>query len=110
MPWGKHKGEPISNVPSTYLCWTIEETDIGEPYLTEIRDEIALRLGLEPPVTISRLSPPADLAREVAEMVAAGFRARSARLHPDHQGGDVRAMQKLNAARAWCRDAGLLAR
>lgn len=28
MPWGKHKGEKIINVPATYLLWL--ESDITE--------------------------------------------------------------------------------
>ncbi len=53
-----------------------------------------------------QLTPPADLAREVADLIANDYRTRSRRLHPDH-GGDHRAMQRLNAARDWCRTAGL---
>lgn len=28
MPFGKYKGKPIYDVPSAYLCWLIENTDL----------------------------------------------------------------------------------
>lgn len=32
MPWGKHKGEAMANVPASYLVWCWEENEL---YYTE---------------------------------------------------------------------------
>ncbi len=30
MAWGKYKGQPLHNIPDTYIRWMWEETDIKE--------------------------------------------------------------------------------
>lgn len=30
MPWGKHKGEPMSDIPEGYLFWCWDEAGMGK--------------------------------------------------------------------------------
>ena len=32
MPFGKHKGEPIADIPTSYVQWLLKQTDV-DPYL-----------------------------------------------------------------------------
>ena len=46
MPFGKHKGEPIEDVPTAYLWWVIEESNAVDRHsgLAEaIEDELEER-------------------------------------------------------------------
>jgi len=45
MPWGKHKGTPLSDVPGSYLAWLIEQPWIKDwpglhSYLKSIEDDL----------------------------------------------------------------------
>lgn len=107
LPFGKYRGHSVDAVPAGYLAWLLEETDINEPHRSAIRDELAERLDLAPDSAL-QLAPPAGVADRVSALIAAGYRSIAPRLHPDRAGGDGRAMQEVNAARDWCRMAGLL--
>lgn len=106
MPWGKHRGQRLCDVPLGYLAWLLEEGRQLEPALRRaLRAELADRLGLEPPPPPSRpmLQPPtAAIARAAADIVAAGYRAVALRAHPD-QGGTHDAMIAATQARDWLR-------
>lgn len=41
MPWGKHKGETLSNVPTSYLDWLLGKDDIPKV----MREEITAHLS-----------------------------------------------------------------
>jgi hypothetical protein len=32
MPWGKHKGEKLANIPAAYLIWLYENAGIAGQY------------------------------------------------------------------------------
>lgn len=107
LPFGKFKGWALDEVPLAYLAWLHDECDLREPLATAVADELRFRLDVElSPSPAPQLAPPADVAREVAELIVAGYRALALRRHPDH-GGDGRSMGRLNDAVAWCRTAGL---
>lgn len=57
LPWGKYRGRDVSDVPSGYLLWLVEQSNIGEPHLSEIREELAARLGMDD--ALLQLTPPA---------------------------------------------------
>jgi len=45
MPWGKHQGTPMGDVPNGYLAWLLEQNWISEwpglhAYLRSIEDEL----------------------------------------------------------------------
>jgi hypothetical protein len=110
MPWGKHRGWLIGEVPTGYLVWAIEESTIAEPYRTAIREELADRLDLRlpaPPADPTPMLPPAELEATFRAMLKLGYKTLSLKYHPD-RGGDTQAMQRVNATADWARAQGLL--
>jgi Putative quorum-sensing-regulated virulence factor len=49
MPWGKHKGVPIAQVPRDYLVWCLQNTDACNPaherYWPEFRAALEAMIG-----------------------------------------------------------------
>ena len=46
MPWGKHRGEPIEEIDSSYLCWCLDNADrlsreLRAAILTELQARFA---------------------------------------------------------------------
>jgi Putative quorum-sensing-regulated virulence factor len=106
MPFGKHRGEHISDIPTSYLAWLLEEVSGLRAGLREaVEAELADRLGLEAEVRYVEVParPPAALLPAVRDIVRSGYRQASLRAHPD-LGGQTVAMQHLNGARAWLTD------
>jgi hypothetical protein len=58
MPWGKHKGKPLNEVPRDYLVWAIENAEIMKP---DLRREIETFLGLPIGSTGPPPSKPGDV-------------------------------------------------
>lgn len=42
MPWGKHKGELIENIPTAYLEWLLENTE-DHTIIEEAEQELDFR-------------------------------------------------------------------
>jgi hypothetical protein len=103
MPWGKYRGRSIADVPTAYLAWCLDASNITEPYRSAIRLELAARLRCVPPRPAGP-SVPADLCRAVRVLIEAGYRTLALKTHPD-RGGDVKLMQQVNGAREWARAA-----
>ena len=57
LPFGKHKGKPINEVPRDYLVWLIGNATIQKPGL---REEIEAYLGLPKGSTKNPANPTAD--------------------------------------------------
>lgn len=53
MPWGKHKGKPLGEVPRDYLEWAVRNADAMRP---ELRAAIELELGMLP----NLMAPPPE--------------------------------------------------
>jgi hypothetical protein len=96
MPFGRHYGLPVNDLPDAYLAWLLT-IDLREPLRAVVIAEAELRgLLLHP-------APPTAPLRDVAEqLVTAGLHALARRHHPD-LGGDLATMQDLNAAADWLR-------
>jgi exodeoxyribonuclease X len=46
MPFGKHKGEPIEDLPSDYIEWALRELDSLRPALKEeMENQLTMRGG-----------------------------------------------------------------
>jgi hypothetical protein len=46
MPWGKHKGERLSDIDTGYLQWALQNMDrLAPTYKEEIRNQLAMRRG-----------------------------------------------------------------
>jgi|SRR5579884_150551 len=132
MPFGKHKGQPVAAVPTSYLAWCLEE---GVSRQQRLEDAIKAELGRRLRVTASssveaaclrklcdglrrdldagreeslRLTRRAAVAeRRLAEALAAltsWYRDAARRFHPD-RGGSHDAMTAVNDINARLREA-----
>lgn len=100
MPFGKHKGQPLAEVPTTYLRWLAGLDDLREPLRSAVHAELDRREDdYEPTFTTTRPCPAPGLAEE---LVGAGLRSLARRHHPDAGGSDD-VMQRVNAAAEWLR-------
>jgi hypothetical protein len=102
MPFGKYRGVPVAVVPTGYLVWLWEETDVRPPLADAIREELAQRLDLypEPRTVVVPARPPDALRPAVRAVVRAGFRQLALDQHPD-RGGSNTGMREVLEARAW---------
>jgi hypothetical protein len=91
MPFGKHKGEELEDIPVGYLEWVLENCTNIKPWL---RDAICEVLGIDAPTSRPRAPSPkmpdGIVGRWYSELVK--------RWHPD-RGGSVEAMQAINDAK-----------
>lgn len=102
MPFGKHRGCLVTDLPSDYLRWLFEQVDLHGGLLDAVTREYNLRFRSQRtqertaarPITISIAVEHVPMAREILDL---GYRAAAKAHHPDH-GGDHSAMQLLNAA------------
>ena len=62
MPWGKHKGKPLKEVPRDYLKWALNNADAMS---AELRAAIEAELGLIPGVTTPGEKTPMDDLRDL---------------------------------------------
>lgn len=107
MPFGKYKGRPFCDLPSDYLHWLANLDDLLEPVRSYVFAEVRRRSQphgdpwrarrrreAHPPDPPHRRGPvDGDVA---AAIIEAGRRALAAKNHPD-VGGDLKAMQSINA-------------
>jgi putative quorum-sensing-regulated virulence factor len=102
MPFGRYRGEMLTEVPLGYLAWVLEATDVRPLLADAIREEIAERLRLAPRVVTVPVSapPPAAIHGAVRDLLRAGFRTLAPERHPD-RGGTNDGMRRLLEARQW---------
>jgi hypothetical protein len=85
MPWGQHKGAPLSAIPESYLLWVAYEAGATRPWLKQaIQSELDRRNQQDHP-------PPVDLRGTIKTWYA----EMSLRFHPD-RGGNHQAMVAIN--------------
>ena len=84
MPFGKHKGANLTDVPKHYLLWILDNGEIDSPTL---KAEIKKILGLEPS-TASGSRPSVEELRPI-------YRRMATKYHPD-RGGSTEAMVAVN--------------
>ena len=106
MPWGKHRGQTLDDIESSYLIWCLESAENLRPTLrTAIRAELAERFAAPPPPPPSSSASwrtPCPDPRLAADIVSTGLRMLARKHHPD-VGGDTAVMQRLNLAAEWLR-------
>ena len=104
MPFGKHKGRALADVPTDYLHWV--RPKLQRPGLrAAVEAELARRATgrfyerhQDPPPRPSRDPLAREDVRQLAlEIVNRGFKAAAREHHPD-LGGDVEKMKAANAA------------
>ena len=127
MPFGKHKGQEIDDLPTDYLRWMIKNlTDLSYSLRTALEDQLEIRgVSYEsassyrhwapappPPGGWQRPPPPPPPSPPppktpvnwgiAEEIVEAGFKTLAKRHHPD-SGGDLEKMKAVNVAADWLR-------
>jgi Putative quorum-sensing-regulated virulence factor len=99
MPFGKFRGVELEDLPDHYIHWLRSLPDLRDPLLTGVESEWAKRFE---PVWDG---PQEDFVRGLdaeefallKQVIQAGYRSLSIKLHPDLVGGDGREMVALNA-------------
>lgn len=100
MPFGKHRGKLLGDVPVSYLAWLLRECGNMEPPLRDAVDaELRERMGAEPP-----RSPSSGVTRdgshaviELKSAIRSWYREMALRFHPDRNvGDDGKAMSAIN--------------
>jgi hypothetical protein len=86
MPFGKHKGLSVYELPDNYLLWLQNNIELREPLKTHVVNEVEAR-GLIPFKSSGTLDP---------DKVKGIYRELSLRFHPDRIGGDAEAQRALN--------------
>jgi hypothetical protein len=98
MPFGKHKGRNVTDLPDSYIDWLKGLEDLREPLRSEVAREWQRRFDpVAPPVMFTEA-----IKREALATFDIGFKARVMEIHPDH-GGSTEQMQALNRAKDWLR-------
>jgi uncharacterized protein (DUF3820 family) len=94
MPWGRHKGKLLSEVPAPYLAWMLEECGLSTPIRRAVLAELArwfegqgLRVAVPVAGRASLVDPNAA--------VMSAYRTLCLKYHPD-RGGTNEAMAALN--------------
>lgn len=94
MPWGKHKGERLDQIPPGYLRWVLENCD----HLTlGLRRDIRWVLDELDGEAANVPAAPAVQRTDLPEVVRGWHRELVMRFHPD-RGGSTEVMQAINAA------------
>jgi len=100
MPFGKHRGVPISQIDDGYLAWVLDTCHNANSVLRDfIKRELDRRSGFdddpEPTYTGSYGGGPPDVSGFVDDW----FRRLALRFHPDRDGGSHQAMVAVNVAK-----------
>ena len=96
MPFGKHKGELVCELPDQYLDW-LRGRELREPLRSAVLQEWAWRFAAGDRTT-------ADTRRMAESIITVGYRALALKHHPD-RGGATQTMQAVNEAASWLRRA-----
>lgn len=95
MTFGKWRGHPVSESPSSYLRWLLSEVHDLDPQVRRAAErELHDRGDIAEESEQLRYSPPAD-ARGV---VKSWYREMTMRFHPDRTLDDGKAMSAINHA------------
>lgn len=124
MPFGKHKGTEVDQLPSDYLLWLVSNIDMREQLkeavieaLEEVHSIIVTpdmffdtatgKQGSKPKFDNSYfnsfptyLNPNNDMKELLKKIVDQGYKKVSLKLHPDH-GGKKEDMQALTDVKDW---------
>jgi hypothetical protein len=112
MPFGRHRGEPLDELPHSYLRWLLKQ-DLREPLRSHLREEAQRREADEQDTHEAyrnqhrHQAPPrrhaAPPVADVDDVITSGVRALAKKYHPDLAGGDLVRMQQINHAADWLR-------
>jgi hypothetical protein len=95
MPFGKHKGRLIADVPTGYLQWMLDTIHDLRPSLRyEVEQELRRR-DFDPPPEREANDPSPPV--QWSAIISTWYRGLARDYHPD-RGGTVEAMQAINEA------------
>ncbi len=109
MPFGKHAGARIADVPSPYLVWFVSTTSPDYDLRQAIERELDARnRGSErkyeaPPTTRSKQLPAGVTIEAALKVIESGRRAAAKTAHPD-KGGKTADMQVINQVADFLRE------
>ena len=97
LPFGKYRGRLIEDVPSSYLCWLLDNVhDLNSHLRTCIKLELANRYRLpQPPPPPPPPPPPCRRCEQLQLRWRNMYRRLVLLLHPD-RGGSHEAMILIN--------------
>lgn len=105
MPFGKHKGTPIVNLPTDYLDWLLDWMDSEESgwmsnsrkrLFDELDEEYQRRKTGQRPTKVmkTKFAIGDDARKMLPEFIKSGYRAMALKIHPD-KGGTAEQMVAL---------------
>ena len=105
MPFGKHRGYELSELPDGYLKW-LSTLGLRDPLQRAVADEIATRIHRDAAQRAFGIMPSAPQVDRttVEEIIGAGLRVLAKKYHPDLEGGSDADMKRVNLAAAWLRE------
>jgi hypothetical protein len=84
MPFGKHRGRRIDEIPPNYLLWCLDNMNNLSPTLRRAMEDV-LGVNQACPVKI-----PETVRNKVREVAKTWYRRASLKYHPDHGGNTDR--------------------
>lgn len=97
MPFGKHKGKLLAEVPTDYLEWVLTLKELNHRLRFAIECELEFRDARVRPRPNPQ--PKRDESRvDLSAMVEKWYRRLAVEFHPDHGGSDA-AMKAINRGR-----------
>jgi hypothetical protein len=102
MPFGKYAGLYVSELPTGYLAWLLDNVELRWLLRQSVAEELNRRVAQD------RQAPPAAAPEaprlDLENTVASWFRRLALKWHPDRGGSDV-AIQVVNDAHEMIREA-----
>ncbi len=120
MPFGKHKGDDVCDLPQDYLLWLVSNIDMRKELkeaVVEALEEQGIIVTPDmfcDPITGEKgkfdnskfqnaptyLHPDNDMKKILVDLVDAGYKSLAKKAHPD-KGGKKEDMQALNSVKEW---------
>ena len=94
MPFGRHRGKPLTGLPDDYVLWLYDLGDLREPLRGAVEAEHARRFG---GATATRPSMNAEVRTMAGKIITTGYRSLAQDNHPD-RGGTAHKMTVVNLA------------
>lgn len=94
MPWGKHCGQRLTDIPTGYLAWLFNSARLDYDLYFAVEEELVRREAGKVQEDRATAERPIDFRA----LVRTWFATLSRKFHPD-RGGSQEAMRAVNVAR-----------